>query len=213
MSATAEQSALKNAPAVLRAPLFESIITGLDPETRHVLLDLGPARAGTIELLVGRRCRLDILDLTDSLAELDTMEDGDRMRAFAQKCLPDSKAEPVEVILCWNFLNYLRPTAIEAVLAPMIERLAPGGVVHALIEYATPTMPATPARMAPNANHELVVEPTTGETIPSPRYRQKTLSAHLGGLTAERTMLLGNGMQEYLFRRSPEARPGARPGA
>ena len=55
------------APRTFNAPLFHSLVAGLGEDRRWVILDLGSARPQTVSLLSRFRCRLDIVDLADSL--------------------------------------------------------------------------------------------------------------------------------------------------
>ena len=186
-------------PQQLRVPLFESITAGLDDEARHVLIDCGPARAGMIEMLTGLRCRLDVLDLPARLDSLATLpEDADLVAWFAER-LPPAGSEPADLILCWNLLDYLTPAQISALMSVLIPRLRPGGRVHALVQYSSPRMPAGPGGMAPHGRTVLNVDSDGPANRNTPRHSRGTLEKFMQGLKAERTMLLSNGMQEYLF--------------
>lgn len=190
---------LPGEPQHLRVPLFESITVGLNDESRHVLIDCGPARAGMIDMLAGLRCRLDVLDLParlDALAGLP--EDTDLAAWFGQTIVP-ARPEPADVILCWNLLDYLEAEQISALMSVLIPRLRPGGRVHALVQYSSPNMPSEPGGMAPMGRTALQVYSEGPASRKAPRHSRGTLEKFMQGLKAERTMLLSNGMQEYLF--------------
>ncbi len=203
MSAGAALDQPLGSPLCLRAPVFADLIGGLDEGQRHVILDLGPARSGLIERLNVLRCRLDVLDLTRHLSHLIQLQSDDDERAqqaILAKSLPSGRPEPVQIVLCWDLLDYL-PLAVTARLLTLLrERLAPAARLHALVEYASPHMPISPRRIGPNLEGNLLVEATAPELGPAPRHSVGTLASHLPGFRAERSMLLGNGMQEYLFR-------------
>jgi hypothetical protein len=186
----------------LRVPLFETVVAGMADDRRHVLIDCGPARSGMIDILTGYRCRLDVLDLPAQLDQLRSLPAETDLGGWFERLLPATASEPADAIFCWNLLNYLAPAQIAAFLAVLTKRLKPGGQVHALIEYSSPRMPAAPGRMAPVAPTALLLEPVDAEQVDSPRYARGTLEKLMPGLKAERTMLLSNGMQEYLFRPS-----------
>lgn len=197
-ASSALAQALPEEPQELRVPLFESITAGLDDEARHVLIDCGPARAGMIDMLAGLRCRLDVLDLP---ARLDTLaalpEDTDLAAWFAQ-WVPPARSESADLILCWNLLDYLTPEQISALMGALIPRLRPGGRIHALVQYSSPQMPEGPGGMAPASRTALRVD-SGPASRKAPRHSRGTLEKFMHGLKAERTMLLSNGMQEYLF--------------
>lgn len=195
-----------DAPTTVRCPLFESMVGGFDDDRRHVVCDLGPARSGTVALLGRFRCRLEILSLPHLLPTLLTCETAAEVEALVRTRLPHDAEEPVDALLCWNLLNYLTPAIIAPLMRVLAERLAPGGLVHALIEYSAAQMPGQPARIAPSGPGELLIEPDDAAPCPAPRYALGALEKCLPGLKSERAMLLGNGMQEYLFRRSSAVR-------
>ncbi len=185
----------------LRVPLFQSIFEQLDPEQRVVVLDLGPARSGLIERLVDWRCRLDVVGVPDHLKRWRSLEELDQIEKAIRAALPPPRGERAHVVLAWNLLNYLETEHIEILARVLKNRLAPGACLHALIEYSARQMPAAPGKMTPRDAGNLYVEPDENEgSIDTPRYARGRLEACLPGMTAEHTMLLGNGMQEYLFR-------------
>jgi hypothetical protein len=188
-------------PAALNAPLFRSLIERMQDDTRRVVLDLGPARPQTVAMLAGCRCRLEIADLADGLDGLNAITDPGELRSACAERLPPPRAETTQVVLCWDLLNYLERPALKALMDEISHRLAPGALVHALIVYSTPRMPARPARIAPDAGHRLHIAPLGAGEKNAPRYSPDELSRLMTGYVVERAMLLKNGMQEFLFRR------------
>lgn len=185
----------------VRAPLFALALEPFEDERRRVVLDLGRARSGTIELFSGFRCRLDIADLPARLADLPDPDEAAEVSRWLDELLPPAGGERVDLVLCWNLLNYLSPPLIEALGTRLAERAAPGARLHALIEYSAKQMPARPLSFAPEGE-EIGADPPEGaDTITAPRYTPKALEKRLPGFSSERTMLLGNGMQEFLYRR------------
>lgn len=200
----AAQSAHGAASVTVRCPLFESIIERFDVERRIVVCDLGAARRGTVALFGEFRCRLEILALPDLLAPLKACESPREAEELVRDRVPSGSDEPIDAMLCWNLLNYLSPELIAAVMAVLAGRLASGGFAHALIEYSSLQMPARPGVISPNGAGQLLIESDDDNLCPAPRYSLGALEKCLSGLKSERAMLLGNGMQEYLFRRPPD---------
>jgi hypothetical protein len=189
----------------LRVPLFQSIFKQLDPERRYVVLDLGPARSGMIKMLVDQRCRIDVVALPDQLSRLRSLEEHDEIEQIIRASLPPACGESVDFVLAWNLLNYMDAKRMQALTQALKPRLAPGACLHALIEYSSRQMPAAPGMMTPRDDGNLLVEPDESDgLIDTPRYARARLEAALPGLSADHTMLLGNGMQEYLFKRIRE---------
>ncbi len=185
----------------LHAPLFEQLVEGLEEDRRHVVLDCGAARAGTIHLLSRYRCRLDVLDLAVMLPELNAAQaDPQARRAVLTRQLPTAQDEPAELVFCWNLLNYLQPGDITTLIEGLLPLLAPAARLHALIEYSSPLMPAGPGHWVPDQTGRLFADQEDVEQIPAPRYSPKALERMMPQLKPERSMLLGNGLREHLFR-------------
>lgn len=205
MSSNSARPLERSGPQPIRAPLFAMAVEAFEDDRRHVVLDLGRARAGTVDLFGGYRCRIDIVDLPASLDGLpDIEEEGGReaVERWLDGLLPPARGESVDLVLCWNLLNYLPAAVIEALGRRLAGRASPHARLHALIEYQATRMAAVPASFAP-VGFELLADPAEGDpaAIPAPRYSPKELEKRLPGFTSEKTMLLGNGMQEYLYRR------------
>lgn len=184
----------------LHAPLFEQVIQGLDLDRRQVILDCGAARSGTIALLSAFRCRLDVLDLAETLPSLKSADDpGERRNLLADR-LTCPHQEPVQLVLCWNLLNYLQPSDIETLADLLAARLATGGRLHALIEYSSPLMPASPGHWVPDESGRLYADQAETEETPAPRYSPKALERLMPQFRPERSVLLGNGLREHLFQ-------------
>lgn len=188
----------------VRAPLFALALEPFEDDRRRVVLDLGRARSGTIELFSRFRCRLDVIDLPASLEHLPDPDEPAEVSRWIDRLLPATGGERVDLVLCWNLLNYLSPALIEALGARLAERSAPGARLHALIEYSAKQMPARPLSFSPEDEEIGADHPLGTATIAAPRYTPKALEKRLPGFSSERTMLLGNGMQEFLYRRSSD---------
>jgi hypothetical protein len=186
--------------AAISAPLFRSLMERMQDDTRRVVLDLGPPRPETVATLGRFRCRLEMAGLAEELDALNAAADPDERHAALATVLPPRRQEAIDVVLCWDLLNYLERPALSALMGQVVERLRPGSMVHALIAYSTPRMSALPGRIVPCEDHRLQHFTLTAEERPSPRYSPDDLSRCMPGLVVERAMLLKNGMQEFLFR-------------
>ena len=197
-----------SAPKVLRAPLFGTVIEHLRAGSRQVVLDLGPARAATVGLLNLFHCRLDIADLSTELDVLNTLEDPVLLQAQIESVLPAHGNEPTDVVLCWDLLNYLQKPVLTKVMDCITARARRGTLVHALIIYSSKHMPAQPDIYYPgeiSGNDEVNVDRLVNISVTSverdaPQYTPDDLKRCMQGCHIERAVLLGNGMQEFLFR-------------
>lgn len=187
-------------PAAVNAPLFRRLVDSLSEEKRSVVLDLGPVRSETVALLTPYRCRLDIADLADGLEALNQEPDPALLRERVEALLPPPRQEPIDILLCWDLLNYLQRPAIVALMTALSGRMRPGAFAHLLIVYSGTTMPARPSRFAPLPDGRLIETPTTDTRRNAPRYSPEDLGKCLRGFRSESATLLRNGMQEFLFR-------------
>ena len=199
------------APRTFNAPLFHSLVEGLAEDRRWVILDLGCARPQTVSLLSHFRCRLDIVDLADSLEDAgDTLGLADLVSELGRA----HNTEPADIVLCWDFLNYLEPGQITALMGGVAGRCRPGALVHALIAYSHRSMSQWPGQFAPIDEGQQLLNLSEGAADRvAPRYSPEDLGQWMHGFSIERARLLANGMQEYLFRlrhvgETPEATHG-----
>jgi len=188
------------APEPFNAPLFRSLIERIPEDERWVVLDLGAVCPTVISLFGGHRCRLDIADVGQGLDTLkEPMEPAD-LRKAAESLLPELHAEAADLVLCWDTLNYLNRDALTALMTRIEDRCRPGTLVHALICYSHPQMPVEPGHYVPQDDGSLVNVTNCTEQRDAPRYSPEDLTLSMPGYTIDRAMLLGNGMQEFLFR-------------
>ena len=187
-------------PEALNAPLFHSIIQRLEGGGRWIVLDLGAARSNTIGLFGKFRCRLDIVDMADTLDSLRNESDRRVLRQRVEDALLPRGREPIDIVLCWDLINYLSQPALTAVMECIAARCKKGALAHGLIYYSTRTMPQQPGCFVPVDALRLANLSPPGAERPSPRYSPEDLARCMPGYTVERGRLLRNGMQEFLFR-------------
>ena len=193
-------SAAAAGPEALNAPLFHSLIKRLDNGGRWIVLDLGAARSHTIAAFGRFRCRLEVVELADSLEALNGESEPRRLRQRVEESLLPQRGEPTDIVLCWDLINYLRPPALTAVMESVAARCKPGALAHGLVYYAAQRMPEKPACFVPLDDQRLTNLAAPGGERPAPRYSPEDLARCMPRYTVERGRLLRNGMQEFLFR-------------
>lgn len=190
--------------SALKAPLFKLLVDELDESSRHVALDLGAVSTQMLSLLGGFRCCVEIADLARNggLEQLNADQEQHERLAAAESLLPEHRVgDPVDLVYCWDLLNYLKPDAISALMAAIGSRAHPDGRAHALIVYYERTMPERPGRWLPAEDGVLVdLAVPSPATIEAPRYSPEFLGRIMGGVAIEHARLLANGMQEFVFR-------------
>jgi hypothetical protein len=183
-------------PDAVRAPLLSSLLDAGDPPRRRVVADLGALQPGLLEAVSGTRTKLLIVDLPERRrAGTDHWEHID-------SALPTGHWRvPVDAVLCWDLLNYLDVERLAGLAASLRDRAAPACRVHALIHYSALEMPEQPAGIRIDSDRALQIPNDALQSrVAAPRYSPKALEKAMPSLTVDRSMLLGNGMREFLFK-------------
>ncbi len=187
-------------PVAFHAPLFQELVTGLEPTKRHVVLDLGAASTSMLALLGRSRCRVEIADFL-YYGAVDELNAAETSAAVASSLLPTPlPGNEFDLVLCWDLPNYLSLDALSALMTAIKRRSRPRALVHSLIFYAEREMSETPGHFVPAADGELVDRNTWRASVPAPRYSPEDLTNNMGGFMLDRARLLSNGMQEFVFQ-------------
>jgi hypothetical protein len=153
---------------------------------RFSVLDLGPASPANLNFFLGRGARLTVADFNPSRGEgLSDLLRGDPGARF-------------DVVLAWDFLNYLQRDKLGTLLMSLEPYFRPGTAIHALVATAR-EMSAAPRRYRIEDAGTLVSEGPKERAVPSPRYMEPDLVKCMPGLNVEHRFQLRNGMAEYLF--------------
>lgn len=189
--------------AALNAPLFRLLAEQLDADARRIVLDLGAASTPMLSMLGRSRCRVEIADLAcdGGIGRLNIEAPAEVLIAIAESLLPTHRrGDEVDLVFCWDLLNYLKPTAISALMSAIARRARSEAVAHALIVYSDRSMPGRPGRFVPIEDWRLADHASPTSTIEAPRYSPEFLGRIMGGFAIDSARLLANGMQEFLFR-------------
>ncbi len=190
-------------PSALKVPLFRQLLDQPDTLGRRVVLDLGAASTPMLSLLGQSRCHVTIADVGcgDGIGRLNEEEPADDLVTIARSLLPEHRAaDAVDLVFCWDLLNYLKPEAVTALMIAVAERARPGALAHALIVYSERSMPDRPGRFVPDEDYMLIDRAVRGAMIEAPRYSPEFLGRIMAPFAIEHARLLANGMQEFLFR-------------
>lgn len=178
----------------VKVPLLAELLARDVGDRRRVWADLGSAQSGLVEQLTGGRNRLIVADLPGALG------DGNARWHIPDRVLEQKFwAEAVDCFLGWDLLNYMRPEQLGELSHRLARRACEGSSVHALIQYSGTSMSPSPGRYVLEADGQLAVVPVDGPSTRTPRYSPKALEKAMPELRVERTMLLNNGMQEFIF--------------
>lgn len=201
MATAADSSRDESANAQLRAPLLIEQIQRLTTSGRQTWLDLGTAKSGLVSLMAAGPHRLVIADSGRNL------DDASGNQGLDLAVLGDgfgnvrSGNDRLDLVLSWDLLNYMDSDALGPLSSRLSDHAAPAGALHALIRYSTPLMPDRPEPFRMTSDGALLAPLGGPASRRAPRPSPKALEKAMPGWKVERTMLLNNGMQEFLFRK------------
>ncbi len=150
------------------------------------VLDLGPATPSNLQFFLGRGARFTVADFAPSR--------GDTLSELVR----DEPGTHFDLVLAWDFLNYLPREKLGLLLRSLEPYFRPGTMVHALVATGR-HISAAPRRYRIEDAETLVWEGPRGRVIPSPRYMEQDLLRCMPGLIVEHRFQLRNEMLEYLF--------------
>ena len=184
-------------------PVFASLIEIMSNERKWVILDLGPARASNLEVLSRFRCRLLIEDIHELTATLGGEPDGDKaaLANWFEQWAPGVSPASIDVVIGWDIFNYLTTELCKSFIDMLVPLLRPGAYVYLLV-YSQREMSAQPVPFKIVSDNRLEYQPLTKATRPSPRFNQTEVKKYFFQFTVAKSVLLRNGMQEYLLRYS-----------
>lgn len=181
-----------------RGPLLEAVLGRLRPRDRWLVLDLGQVSASTLTFFSQARCWLGVADLG---AELDSLNgDPATLEARFDALLPRPlTGEQVDLVLGWEYCNYLPGPAMKALVRSLGKLVRPGALCHHLLGYASGSLPRSPSRFALLSNatlKRLSVPEKLGGKPPA----LQELEQRMGESRLRHSVLLRNGLQECLFQ-------------
>lgn len=184
-------------------PVFASLIEVMSEEQKWVILDLGPARAANLEILSRFRCRLfieDIHELAPTLGSDEIAVDRAALANWFEQWAPGVSLGSIDVVIAWDIFNYLNAELCKTFVDLLTPLLKPGAYLYLLV-YSQREMSALPIPFKIISDDRLEYQLPTKATRPSPRFNQTDLNKYLPQFRVVKSVLLRNGMQEYLFRR------------
>jgi hypothetical protein len=183
------------------SPLFNEVVKQFGRATRHVILELDWVSSGVLDMLYGKRCRLLVSDATQAFYELNKQSQEKEILSQKVKSLViDGGKEKIDTVLCWDLLNYLSPPLLKAFTTHLVTIMKPTGVVHGYIHSMQDVMPERPQHYQVLKDGLVTHADQAIALGKAPRYSFWDLEKHATGLRVDRSMLLRNGIQEYLLR-------------
>jgi hypothetical protein len=191
------------------SPLLATLTERLAAAGRCEVLDLGPAIGANVAFFGELHCRLHIADCAAPLMALNARmaqglaEDGSAA-ALAPgdelvRLLPLEPGAPLDAILVWDLLNYLDQPLFKALMTHLAPWVSGDTWLHGYV-CSRREMAALPSRYRLTPEGRLAVTAGSVGRSACPAYTQSELRNLMPQFSVARSMLLQNGMQEYLFK-------------
>lgn len=183
----------------IHCALFAGMLDRLEVARKHHILDAGAAQPDNIAFFGQLRCKLYVKDLYGALTDPGTNRAGALVEALRGGPAPLAPAT-IDVVLCWDLLDYLGASRLPDVSAEFATAMRPGAFLHAFIATHD-AIPAEPCSFHMRDATTVQARTHGREMRAAPRYSQPELRRLMPEFVVERTILLRSGLQEYLFRR------------
>lgn len=183
-----------------RSLALAALLKEIRQDRKLEVLDLGPAVGSNVEFFSRFGCKIYIEDLYAALSSRQPSgsEGEEAGPQFFAEFLPLPEAERIDVVLAWDRFDYLTRKELRHFVGHLGRFCHAGTYVFALVSYGK-QIPAQPMRFRILDEENLLYEPVTAATRPSPRYAPAELNDILRGFRVSRSFLLRHGIQEYLF--------------
>ncbi|MEN8212939.1 MAG: hypothetical protein ABFR19_01130 [Pseudomonadota bacterium] len=184
---------------VVSCPAFSSLMQEFSDEQKYRILDLGRARGGTVTYFSRFRCKLFVADvIPDILSYQESLPEDEPPELMLQEMIGLDDLSELDLVLCWDILNYLDAPMIETFSTSLRQLMRNGGHLHAFINTRS-EMPAFPGSYQILDAGQMDVEHQAGNRISAPRFAQRNLREMMREFEIKHSRLLQSGMQEYSF--------------
>ena len=185
---------------------FPGLVEKLGEDQKYQILDLGRAYGPNVEFFSQFSCTFYVADLYRTLQSYILApgeDDGSRLSRVFEELLPYAEDTRFDLILAWDFLNYLRPEQIETMGRRLASFSKEGTTIFATIAIHQ-SIPARPCGFKIVDAATFDYDSITDRSRPSPRHKEPELCRLMPGFEVENTFLLRNGLQEYVFTFNPK---------
>jgi len=191
-------------PTIQKSLGLNALVQQLQPDRKYTILDLGPAMGSNLEFWSQFPCKIHLADFSSVLKSGaldeggDEEEEGEPGQPLFERILPFSPEDRFDIILCWDFFNYMRLDNVTRLVKHLSNFCTPGTLLFALLSSAQ-KMSAKPMVYKILDNERIQYMAQTGSLILSPRYNPRDINRMMVGFQVSSSFLLRNGIQEYLF--------------
>jgi hypothetical protein len=184
-----------------KSPSVDILVEHLERREKPHILDLGAPRSENVAFFSRIPCKLYVEDLHRVLdVGPPSGEEAEDPADIVARALAYDTRVRFDLVLGWDVFNYLTPPLIEA-LAGCVARSCRNGALLFLTGSTGEAIPDTPASYCITPSGALRYEvPGGAAAIANPRHSPVALERMMPGFRLLHSFLLGEGVQEYLFR-------------
>ena len=162
---------------------------------RPRILDLGAPMGANLDFYAALGARLFVEDLAQSPAVVSGQAQPDDVIGALQ----DYGDTRFHLVLAWDLFNYLEFHALRVLIAHLARHCEPDALLFGLV-CVRGTIAPRPTRFQIRGEQALAYDLESQGRRPCPQHGIAELLRCLPQFVVERTFLLRNGMQEYVFR-------------
>ncbi len=165
------------------------------------VLDCGPPLAANIEYFTPLAASLSIADLCRDGLPPPLPDDEQRqtaIEAWVSRWADLCPRDPQDVVLCWDLPDLLERDLALAWLASLVDRLQHPGWLHLLLTTRS-MVPLSPGCYHLHDEGAFICKRDDTRTRSQEPWTQRELTSIADGVSVWRTVLLRNGMREYLL--------------
>ncbi len=190
-----------------RSPGITSIYNEVKASTRNRVLDLGPMTQGTFQFFSRLSCKIHFENLDEFIADNHDQPLDQALVRLREFLSPHNDEEKFDIILAWDFFNYLELPLIQALLNTLNNVCKKDTLLH-WVKYVGQDIPQMPRRFQIIDRHYVQFAEDTLQPRRVGHHQTASLLKALPEYYMHNTLLHVEGMQpgiaEHVLRYMPE---------
>ena len=172
-------------------------------EGKHYILDLGPPTGGTVSFFSQFSSCLTCWDISEQLGNTgfsSIQDESDTSFARLASLFDIPAKHAFDLVLSWELFNYIDVPALEQLVPLLAAMIRKGGVIHG-ISSAGKILPPVPSAYEILSASSLYRQSVSEQGLLSGQLYQNRIQKIFSGFRLNRTILLRNGLYEYVLVR------------
>ncbi len=188
-----------------RSPGITAIYNEVKFSQNNSVLDLGPMSPGTFQFFSSHACKIHFENLNDFVASHSLAEE-DYLESLKGYLTQYSDSIKFDVILAWDYLNYLSPEGFQTLLDQLTPYCKTDTLVH-LVRYTASKIPTHPTQFNVKDQYQIGLSVDSDLIEPEKKLSVVKLLKSMPNFELQHTLMGKEGMlpwiSEYIFRFQP----------